>query len=56
MKVTFEGKPKKIKKLLNAIGGSKEQYVRDINGHLINASTYLSERSNRKQDPLLGQG
>ena len=27
MKVTFEGKPKKIKKLLNAIGGSKEQLV-----------------------------
>lgn len=27
MKVTFEGKPKKIKKLLNAIEGSKEQLV-----------------------------
>lgn len=27
MKVTFEGKPKEIKKLLNAIGGSKEQLV-----------------------------
>ena len=27
MKVTFEGKPKKIKNLLNAIEGSKEQLV-----------------------------
>ena len=27
MKVTFEGKPEKIKKLLNAIEGSKEQLV-----------------------------
>lgn len=27
MKVTFEGKPKEIKKLLNAIEGSKEQLV-----------------------------
>lgn len=55
MKIEITGTPDEIKKLLNAISGSKEQYVRDINGHLINASTYLSERSNRKQDPLLGQ-
>lgn len=55
MEIKITGTSNEIKKLLNAIGGSKEQYARDINGHLINASTYLSERSNRKQDPLLGQ-
>ena len=56
MEIKVIGTPDEIEKLLNAIGGSKEQYVQDINGHLINASTYLSERNNRKQDPLLGQG
>lgn len=56
MELKITGTPDEIEKLLNAIGGSKEQYVQDINGHLINASTYLSERNNRKQDPLLGQG
>lgn len=35
MKVTFEGKPKEIKKLLNAIGGSKEQLIKisSLDGH-----------------------
>lgn len=53
VEIKVTGTPEEINKLLNAICGSKEQLVVDVYGNPVNASSYLAEHNNRKQDPSL---
>lgn len=39
MEIKITGTPGEIKKLLDAIGGSKEQLIQDVNGRILQHKT-----------------